>query len=165
MTGALYPGTFDPITHGHHDLARRAAGIFGRVVVGVAANPGKRPLLELDERVALARQVLADIPNVEVLSFSGLTVQFAEAQQLRVIVRGLRAVADFDFEFQLATMSRHLSQAVDYVFLTPTEQFTFITATLVREIAGLGGDVSGFVHASVAAALRSAWQRRRAEQA
>jgi pantetheine-phosphate adenylyltransferase len=161
MTAALYPGTFDPITHGHHDLVRRAAGIFERVVVGIAVNPGKQPLLERTERVALARQVLADVPNVEVTSFSGLTVHFAVAQGLRVIVRGLRAVADFDFELQLATMSRHLSTEVDYVFLTPTEQFNFITSTLVREIAGLGGDVSHFVHPSVVVALQRAWERRR----
>jgi pantetheine-phosphate adenylyltransferase len=158
---ALYRGTFDPIAHGHHDLARRAASIFGRVVVGVAANPGKRLLLELDERVALARQALADVRNVEVSSFSGLTVRFAEVAAAAVLVRGLRAVADFDFEFRLATMRRHLSAAVDYVFLIPTEQFTFITSTLVRDIAVMGGDVGQFVDPSVAA-LRRAWERRRA---
>ena len=162
MTGALYPGSFDPITHGHTDLVRRAAGIFDRVVVAIAANPGKQPLFEVEERVAMARQVLAEIPNVEVTSFKGLTVEFAKQHQLRVIVRGLRAVSDFDFEFQLATMSRHLSDAVDYVFLTPTEQFNFITSTLVREIASLDGDVGQFVHPLVVAALKQAWQRRRA---
>jgi pantetheine-phosphate adenylyltransferase len=162
MTGALYPGSFDPITHGHTDLVRRAAGIFDKVVVAIAANPGKQPLFEVHERVDLARQVLAEIPNVEVTSFTGLTVEYAKQHQLRVIVRGLRAVSDFDFEFQLATMSRHLSDAVDYVFLTPTEQFTFITSTLVREIASLGGDVGQFVHPLVVAALKQAWQRRRA---
>jgi pantetheine-phosphate adenylyltransferase len=163
MTGALYPGTFDPITHGHHDLVRRAAGIFDRVVVGIAVNPGKRPLFEVEERVELARKVLADVPKVEVTSFTGLTVEFAKQHQLRVIVRGLRAVSDFDFEFQLATMSRHLSDQVDYVFLTPTEQFNFITSTLVREIAGLNGDVSQFVHPLVVTALKRAWERRRSE--
>jgi pantetheine-phosphate adenylyltransferase len=161
MTGALYPGSFDPITHGHTDLVRRAAGIFDRVVVAIAANPGKQPLFEVEERVALARQVLAEIPNVEVTSFKGLTVEFAKQHNLRVIVRGLRAVSDFDFEFQLATMSRHLSDAVDYVFLTPTEQFNFITSTLVREIASLDGDVGQFVHPLVVTALKQAWQRRR----
>jgi len=163
MTGALYPGSFDPITHGHADLARRAAGIFDRVVVAIAANPGKQPLFEVDERVELARQVLAEIPNIEVTSFKGLTVEFAKQHQLRVIVRGLRAVSDFDFEFQLATMSRHLSDQVDYVFLTPTEQFNFITSTLVREIAGLNGDVGRFVHPLVVTALKRAWERRRAQ--
>ena len=163
MTGALYPGSFDPITHGHTDLVRRAASIFDRVVVAIAANPGKQPLFEVDERVALARQVLAEIPNVEVTSFKGLTVEFAKQHQLRVIVRGLRAVSDFDFEFQLATMSRHLSDQVDYVFLTPTEQFNFITSTLVREIAGLDGDVGQFVHPVVVKALKHAWQRRRSQ--
>lgn len=163
MTGALYPGTFDPITHGHSDLARRAAGIFDRVVVAIADNPGKRPLLDVQERVELARQVLADIANIEVTSFTGLTVDYARQHELRVIVRGLRAVSDFDFEFQLATMSRHLSDQVDYVFLTPTEQFNFITSTLVREIAQFEGDVGQFVHPLVVAALKRAWARRRAE--
>jgi pantetheine-phosphate adenylyltransferase len=162
MTGAMYPGTFDPITNGHHDLVRRAAAIFGRVVVAVAANPGKAPLFTLEERVELAREVLADVPSVEVTGYTGLTVDFAREHNLRVIVRGLRAVSDFEFEFQLATMSRHLSDQVDYVFLTPTEQFNFISSTLVREIASLGGNVSQFVHPSVGAALQRAWARRRA---
>ncbi|NLG76461.1 MAG: pantetheine-phosphate adenylyltransferase [Xanthomonadaceae bacterium] len=162
MKGALYPGTFDPITNGHHDLVRRAAGIFGRVVVAVAANPGKAPLFSLDERVELAREVLADVPGVEVTGYTGLTVEFAREHDLPVIVRGLRAVSDFEFEFQLATMSRHLSDRVDYVFMTPTEQFNFISSTLVREIASLGGDVSQFVHPAVGTALQRAWARRRA---
>jgi pantetheine-phosphate adenylyltransferase len=161
MKGAMYPGTFDPITNGHHDLVRRAATIFERVIVAVAANPGKAPLFSLDERVDLARVVLSDIPNVEITGYAGLTVDFARQHGLRVIVRGLRAVSDFEFEFQLATMSRHLSDEVDYVFMTPTEQFNFISSTLVREIASLGGDVSQFVHPSVQAALQSAWAKRR----
>jgi pantetheine-phosphate adenylyltransferase len=161
MKGALYPGTFDPITNGHHDLVRRAAAIFDRVVVAVAANPGKAPLFTLEERVDLAREVLRDIPNVEVSGYTGLTVDFARENNLRVIVRGLRAVSDFEFEFQLATMSRHLSDQVDYVFMTPTEQFNFISSTLVREIASHGGDVSQFVHPAVGAALAQAWARRR----
>lgn len=161
MTGAMYPGTFDPVTNGHYDLVRRAADIFGRVVVAVAANPGKAPLFTIDERVELARQVLADIPNVEVTGYSGLTVDFARQHGLRVVVRGLRAVSDFEFEFQLATMSRHLTDQVDYVFLTPTEQFNFISSTLIREIASLGGDVSQFVHPIVKDALARAWARRR----
>lgn len=164
MTGAMYPGTFDPLTNGHHDLVRRAADIFDRVVVAVAANPGKAPLFTVDERVDLARKVLGDIPNVEVTGYSGLTVDFARQHGLRVVVRGLRAVSDFEFEFQLATMSRHLSDKVDYVFLTPTEQFNFISSTLIREIASLGGDVSQFVHPIVKEALEQAWARRRAQQ-
>jgi pantetheine-phosphate adenylyltransferase len=162
MPGAMYPGTFDPLTNGHYDLVRRAAGIFERVVVAVAANPGKAPLFTIDERVELARQVLGDIPNVEVTGYSGLTVDFAKQHGLSVVVRGLRAVSDFEFEFQLATMSRHLTDKVDYVFLTPTEQFNFISSTLIREIASLGGDVSQFVHPIVKDALAQAWARRRA---
>jgi pantetheine-phosphate adenylyltransferase len=163
MTGAMYPGTFDPLTNGHHDLVRRAADIFDRVVVAVASNPGKAPLFTVEERVELARKVLGDIPNVEVTGYSGLTVDFARQHGLRVVVRGLRAVSDFEFEFQLATMSRHLSDKVDYVFLTPTEQFNFISSTLIREIASLGGDVSQFVHPVVKEALTEAWARRRAQ--
>lgn len=150
---ALYPGTFDPITNGHQDLVRRAAGIFDRVVVAIAANTNKAPLFSLEQRVDLARRVLADIPNVEVTGYSGLTVEFARRNRLHVVVRGLRAVSDFEFEFQLANMSRHLTPEVETVFLTPQEQFTFISSTLVREIAMLGGDVSQFVHPIVRAEL------------
>lgn len=150
---AVYPGTFDPITNGHHDLLRRAASIFDRVVVAIAANPSKAPLLALERRVQLARLVLADLKNVEVMGYSGLTVDFARQNGLSVIVRGLRAVSDFEFEFQLATMSRHLSSDIETVFLTPQEPFSFISSTLVREIALYGGDVSQFVHPTVAAAL------------
>jgi pantetheine-phosphate adenylyltransferase len=152
---AVYPGTFDPITNGHQDLVRRAAGIFDRVVVGIAANPGKAPLFPLPERVELARKVLEDLRNVTVLGYSGLTVDFAREQGCGVVVRGLRAVSDFEFEFQLANMSRHIGRDVDYVFMTPQEQFTFISSTLVREIALYGGDVSGFVHPAVAEALEA----------
>ena len=151
---ACYPGTFDPITNGHNDLVRRAASIFDRVVVAVAANPNKTPMFELDKRVDMARRVLEDIPNVDVQGFSGLTVEFAAKQGLHIVIRGLRAVSDFEFEFQLANMSRHLSREVEHVFLTPQEQFTFISSTLVREIASLGGDVSEFVHPLVAAELK-----------
>lgn len=161
MTGAMYPGTFDPLTNGHHDLVRRAAAIFDRVVVAVAANPNKAPLFSLDERVELAKEVLRDIPNVQITGYTGLTVEFARQHDLRVVVRGLRAVSDFEFEFQLATMSRHLSDQVDYVFLTPAAQFNFISSTMVREIASLGGDVGQFVHPAVKAALQKAWARRR----
>ena len=151
---AVYPGTFDPITNGHQDLVRRAAGIFDRVVVAIAANPNKTPMFSLEQRVYLARQVLKDVPNVEVQGYTGLTVDFARNNGISVIVRGLRAISDFEFEFQLATMSRHLFAGVETVFLTPQEQFTFISSTLVREIAIFGGDVSEFVHPIVAAELR-----------
>lgn len=150
---AMYPGTFDPVTVGHYDLIRRAAGVFNSVVVAVAANPGKTPMFSLEERVALAAEVLGDIDNVEVQGYEGLTTDFARDNNLRVMVRGLRAVADFEFEFQLATMSRQLNPNVESVFLTPTEKFTFISSSLVREIAMLGGDVSRFVHPVVEAAL------------
>ena len=161
MTKAMYPGTFDPITNGHRDLVRRAAAIFSEVTVAIAANPGKAPLFTLEERVALARLVLADIPNVTVTGYAGLTVEFAKQHGIGVVVRGLRAVSDFEFEFQLATMSRHLSDKVDYVFLTPTEQFNFISSTLVREIASLGGNVSEFVHPQVAMALLAKRQQKK----
>jgi pantetheine-phosphate adenylyltransferase len=150
---AMYPGTFDPFTNGHNDLVRRACRIFDHVVVAIAANPGKAPLFTLEQRMALARQVLADVPNVEVAGYSGLTVHFAREHGLNAIVRGLRAVSDFEFEFQLATMNRHLSSEVETVFLTPTEQFNFISSTLIREIASLGGDIREFVHPLVAEAI------------
>ena len=153
-SSAMYPGTFDPITHGHLDLVRRACRIFDRVVIAIAANPSKAPLFSLQERVALAREVVADLPNVEVSGYTGLTVDFAREQGLNVIMRGLRAVSDFEFEFQLATMSRHLDGEVETVFLTPTEQYNFVSSTLIREITSLGGNVSEFVHPAVAAALR-----------
>ena len=151
---AVYPGTFDPITRGHEDLVRRAAAIFDSVLLAIAANPGKVPMFDIDERVALARDVLADISNVQVVGYSGLTVEFARAQGIGVIVRGLRAVSDFEFEFQLANMGRHIAPGVETVFLTPTEKFTFISSTLVREIATLGGSVGEFVHPLVEAAFR-----------
>jgi pantetheine-phosphate adenylyltransferase len=151
---AVYPGTFDPITNGHQDLVRRAATVFERVIVAIASNPYKAPMFPLDKRVDLARQVLSDIPGVEVVGYSGLTVDFAKEHGVQVVVRGLRAVSDFEFEFQLANMSRHLSRELETVFLTPQEQFTFISSTLVREIAVLGGDVNEFVHPVVAAELR-----------
>ena len=151
---AMYPGTFDPITNGHQDLVRRAAGIFDRVVVAIAENPNKTPLFPLDQRVDLARRVLADLPNVEVMGYSGLTVEFARKHDLSVVVRGLRAVSDFEFEFQLANMSRHLAREIETVFLTPQEQFTFISSSLIREIAVLGGETREFVHPIVEAELR-----------
>ena len=155
---AIYPGTFDPITNGHHDLVRRAASIFDRVIVAIAANPNKTPMFPLEARVDLARRVLDDLPNVQVMGYSGLTVEFARKHNGAVIIRGLRAVSDFEFEFQLANMSRHLERDIETVFLTPQEQFTFISSTLVREIAVLGGDVHKFVHPIVEAELKK--QRR-----
>ena len=151
---ALYPGTFDPITNGHHDLVRRAADVFGRLVVAIAASPNKAPMFPLEKRIEMARAVLSDLPNVEVMGYTGLTFEFVRAQGLGVIVRGLRAVSDFEFEFQLANMTSHLTREVETVFMTPQEQFTFISSSLVREIAVLGGDVTKFVHPAVAAELR-----------
>jgi pantetheine-phosphate adenylyltransferase len=151
---AVYPGTFDPITRGHEDLVRRAAGIFQRVVVAIAENPNKAPLFNITERVEMARAVLADVSNVEVTGYRGLTVDVARQHDNGVIVRGLRAISDFEFEFQLANMGRHLAPGVETMFLTPKEQFTFISSTLVREIAMLGGNVSEFVHPVVEAAFK-----------
>jgi pantetheine-phosphate adenylyltransferase len=151
---AVYPGTFDPFTNGHQDLVRRAAGIFDKVIVAIAGDTHKTPLLPLDMRVDLARRVLSDLPNVEVRGYTGLTVDLARKYTPAVIVRGLRAVSDFEFEFQLANMSRHLDRSFETVFLTPQEQFSFISSTLVREIAVLGGDVSEFVHPIVEAELK-----------
>ena len=156
---AMYPGTFDPITNGHHDLVRRAAGLFDRVIVAIASNPNKAPMFPLEARVDLARRVLHDVPNVEVLGYSGLTVEFARQHNVGVVVRGLRAVSDFEFEFQLANMSRHLAREIETVFLTPQEQFTFISSSLVREIAVLGGDVREFVDPIVEVELKK--QRRK----
>ncbi len=149
----MYPGTFDPVTNGHHDLIRRAAGVFERLVVAVAANPRKEPLFSLDERVALAREVTRSIDNVDVVGYTGLTIEFASENGLGVIVRGLRAVSDFEYEFQLATMQRQLEPGVETIFLTPDEQFTYISSTMVREVASFGGDVSKFVHPAVHKAL------------
>jgi pantetheine-phosphate adenylyltransferase len=153
-SNAVYPGTFDPITNGHQDLVRRAADIFDRVIVAIAAHSNKTPLFALEKRVQLARRVLQDIPHVEVQGYAGLTVDFARQYPGAVIVRGLRAVSDFEFEFQLANMSRHLDRNFETVFLTPQEQFTFISSTLVREIAVLGGNVSEFVHPLVEIELK-----------
>ncbi len=149
----MYPGTFDPITNGHAELIRRAAGLFDRVVVTIAASPGKTPMFSLEERIDLAQQVTADISNVSVAGYDGLTVEYARSNGLDVIVRGLRAVSDFEYEFQLANMNRHLQKDVETVFLTPTEEHTFISSSLIREIASMGGDVTQFVHPAVNKAL------------
>ena len=150
----MYPGTFDPITLGHEDLVRRSSVLFDKVVVAIAANPGsKAPMFSVDERVAMATAALADIKNVEVTGYTGLTVDYAREHGLRVIIRGLRAVSDFEYEFQLANMNRHLTNEVETAFLTPTEKYTFISSSLVREVATLGGDVSEFVSPEVKLAL------------
>ncbi len=154
IVGAMYPGTFDPITLGHEDLVRRAVRLFDRVVVAIAANPeSKAPMFSVEERVALASAALADIDNVEVTGYKGLTVDFAREHGLTVIIRGLRAVSDFEYEFQLANMNRHLTDEVETAFLTPTEKYMFISSSLVREVAALGGDVSDFVSPKVRLAL------------
>ncbi len=156
---AVYPGTFDPITNGHVDLVDRAAPLFERLVVGVAESPAKGPALPLELRVQLARDALAAYPNVEVQGFSSLLAHFVADLGAGVLLRGLRAVSDFEYEFQLASMNRHLIPEVETLFLTPAEQYGFISSSLVREISRLGGDVSGFVPAAVAEALRDEWRR------
>jgi pantetheine-phosphate adenylyltransferase len=150
----MYPGTFDPITLGHEDLIRRAAQLFDKVVVAIADDTsGKAPMFSTEERVALARTVLADIEGVEVTGYKGLTIDFALKHGLRVMIRGLRAVSDFEYEFQFANMNRQLSDEIETAFLTPTEKHTFISSSLVREVAALGGDVSAFVSPKVQQAL------------
>jgi pantetheine-phosphate adenylyltransferase len=146
MIRAVYPGTFDPLTRGHEDIVRRAASLFEGVIIGVADSQAKRPFFTRTERVDMASDVLRDLKNVKVVGFSGLLIDFIRQHQARVIMRGLRAVADFEYEFQLAGMNRNLYPDVETIFLTPSEQHMFISATLVREIATLGGDVSKFVH-------------------
>ncbi len=150
---AIYPGTFDPITHGHADIVRRASRLFGRIVVAVAESPKKEPSFSLDDRVGLARAALADLANVEVLGFDMLLARFAREQGATVILRGLRAVSDFEHEFQLAAMNRQLAPEVETMFLTPAEEYSFVSSSLVREIARLGGDVSNFVSPAVVRAL------------
>ena len=142
---AVYPGTFDPITNGHTDLVSRAAKVFPKVIVAIAESPHKKPLFSLEERISLARNDMSDLDNVEVVGFSNLLVEFVQQMGATVIIRGLRAVSDFEYEFQLASMNRHLAPAVETLFLTPDEDFSFISSSLVKEIARLDGDVSEFV--------------------
>ena len=149
MIKAVYPGTFDPLTRGHEDLVRRAATLFDRVVLAIADSKAKRPFFTLEERIGMAREVLGDMKNVEVVGFASLLTEFVRKQGARVVLRGLRAVSDFEYEFQLAGMNRNLYPEMETIFLTPSEQHMFISATLVREIAALGGDVSQFVHPQV----------------
>jgi len=152
---AVYPGTFDPITLGHEDMIRRAAQIFGRLVLAVAAGHHKKTMFSLEERLSMAREVASEYPNVEVIAFSGLLRDFVVAHEGKVVVRGLRAVSDFDYEFQMAGMNRHLMPEVETVFLTPSDQYQFVSGTFVREIAMLGGDVSKFVAPAVLARLKA----------
>lgn len=154
MRSVVYPGTFDPITNGHSDLIQRAASLFDRVVVAVAVDTGKDPAFDIERRVALAKHVLQDVREVEVMRFSGLLVHFARDNGTPVIMRGLRAVSDFEYEFQLAGMNRRMAPDVETLFLTPAEQYAYISSSLVREIARLGGDVSTFVAPAVQTALR-----------
>lgn len=151
---AIYPGTFDPITNGHTDIVARAATLFDRIIVAIARNTSKTTAFTTDERVEMARRALADIKTAEVISFDGLMIKFAEEQGARVIIRGLRAVSDFDYEFQMAGMNRQLNSNAETVFLTPAEHLGYISSSLVREIASLGGDVSRFVHPEVKKALK-----------
>ncbi|MDX1280799.1 pantetheine-phosphate adenylyltransferase [Shewanella colwelliana] len=152
-TRAIYPGTFDPVTNGHADLIERAAKLFKHVIIGIATNPSKHPRFTLAQRVELVRQVTAHLDNVEVVGFSGLLVDFAKEQHASVLVRGIRAVSDFEYEFQLASMNRRLDENLESVFLTPAEENTFISSSLVKEVALHGGDVSQFVHPVVSKAL------------
>jgi pantetheine-phosphate adenylyltransferase len=154
MTTAIYPGTFDPITKGHTDLVKRATTLFNKVIVAVAVNPSKQPVFSLAERLSMAEQVMGGIKGVEVLPLNGLLVNFAREHNAAAIIRGLRAVSDFDYEFQLAGMNRKLAPEVETLFLTPDEKYAYISSSLVREIAALGGDVSDFVHENVMAELK-----------
>lgn len=154
----VYPGSFDPITRGHEDLVRRAANLFDEVIVAIAESPNKRPFFTLDERVDMARQVLADIPGVRVEGFSGLLLKFLDAQGTHIVLRGLRAVSDFEYELQLAGMNRKLDAKVETLFLTPAEQYMFVSASLVREIARLGGDIGEFVHPLIKTRLSAKMQ-------
>ncbi|MGC1098465.1 pantetheine-phosphate adenylyltransferase [Pantoea agglomerans] len=153
ITKAIYPGTFDPVTLGHLDIVTRAAQMFDQVILAVAASPSKKPMFSLDERVALAGEVIAHLTNVEVVGFSDLMANFARDQQANVLVRGLRAVSDFEYEMQLAQMNRHLLPTLESVFLMPSEGFSFISSSLVKEVARHGGDVTAFLPAPVHQAL------------
>lgn len=155
---AIYPGTFDPITNGHVDIIERACRMFDRVVVAIAANNKKEPLFELDKRIDLAQQAVHNLSNASVAGFDNLLVRFAKNQGANVILRGLRAVSDFDYEFQLATMNRAIDADIETIFLTPAEHYSYLSSSLVREIARLGGDIKHFVPSSVASALYQKYQ-------
>jgi len=153
-TTVIYPGTFDPVTNGHIDLVQRASSMFDQVIVAIAANTSKSPFFTLDKRIELATPAFSNLSNVEVCGFDTLLVNFAKSRQANVVLRGLRAVSDFEYEFQLANMNRKLAPDIETVFLTPAEKFSYISSSLVREIAALGGDVSAFVPENVGAALQ-----------
>jgi pantetheine-phosphate adenylyltransferase len=159
MNRVLYPGTFDPITKGHSDLVERASRLFEHVVIAVAASPKKNPLFPLEQRVELAREVTKHLPNVEVIGFSTLLAHFVKEQGATILLRGLRAVSDFEYEFQLANMNRHLAPNVESLFLTPSEKYSYISSTLVREISSLGGDLSEFIHPAVVEALAKRFKK------
>ncbi|MFV1982300.1 MAG: pantetheine-phosphate adenylyltransferase [Thiohalomonadales bacterium] len=152
---AIYPGTFDPITNGHYDLVRRASKLFDKVIVAIAKGTNKQPVFSVDERVTLTTSVLEDIKNVEVCGFDTLLIDFAKQKDANIILRGLRAVSDFEYEFQLASMNRHLSADIETLFLTPAEEYSYISSSLVREVASLGGNVSAFVPRKVVAAINN----------
>lgn len=154
MDKVIYPGTFDPITRGHEDLVQRASRLFDQVVVAVAVSSGKKPFFTLEERVEMAQQALSDCSNVQIMAFSGLLMNFLQQQNARIILRGLRAASDFEYEFQMAGMNRCMYPDVETLFMTPSEQYMFISATMVREIASLGGNADAFVHPLVAKKLR-----------
>jgi len=151
---ALYPGTFDPITNGHIDLVQRAAKLFDKVIVAIASNRKKQPRFSLEKRIELAQQVLVDCPNVSVKGFDVLLVDYAHQEKANILIRGLRAVSDFEYEFQLASMNRNLAPDIESVFLMPADEYSFISSSLVKEVAALGGDVSSFVHPLVNTALK-----------
>ena len=155
MTTAIYPGTFDPITNGHSDLVLRASKLFDKVIVAIAANTNKSPFFSLEDRIAFAESTLGEYKNVEVRGFDTLLVNFVRDCDAQVVLRGLRAVSDFEYEFQLANMNRNLAPEIETLFLTPAEKFSYISSSLVREVASLGGDISGFVHENVVAALNA----------
>ena len=154
MNIVVYPGTFDPITNGHTNLVERASKLFDKIIIAVASSPKKKPMFPLETRVSMAQEVLAHIPNIEVIGFENLLAEFVVDHDVNIILRGLRAVSDFEFEFQLASMNRSLAPEVESVFLTPTEKYSFLSSTLVREVSQFGGDVSMFVHADVDTALQ-----------
>ena len=160
MRHCIYPGTFDPITYGHLDVLARAARLFDRVTVAVAHNPGKEPLFSVEERLAMLRPNVAALPNVELTTFAGLLVDFAQLQQADAIIRGLRALSDFEFEFNMALMNRHLQPKIETLFVMPNEQFSYTSSSLVKQVAKYGGDVAHFVPANVAAELRRVHARR-----
>jgi pantetheine-phosphate adenylyltransferase len=159
MTLAVYPGTFDPLTHGHEDIVRRACKLFDKVILAVADSNAKKPIFNIEERVLIAREVFNNHPKVSVVRFAGLLVNFVRDNKADVVVRGLRAVTDFEYEFQLAGMNRHLMPEIETIFMTPTDQYQFVSGTLVREIAVLGGDVSKFVAPNV-----EDWMKRKLAQ-